>query len=754
MQGFVAPDETANYPVQLSSYAALSPIYLNRQVRHAQGRPTATNYYVNNAKILATYLIQIDPDNYQTLHLIDLPLDYVYLNKRTQIRSPSSGSSSSSSMSSSSMGSNPSASSQVNSRYASVKRPLSLDEFTTKVEANEQAQAIKEFQDRFGDLSANEPQIDLYHVRSSPRNVQLVSKDQVNLERLVRFVRTQPKFRGKLYGLNESSAFNTYFLPVNSDELDNLLDAAAAATDDAHHQSLSTALEAHIIPNQVLFTRQMSLGEPFETSLSSTSAKVHLNLAKTVTSEAGSLLSTPLLVQANCQPGQRSPEQPQSALKFGLTQTEVLVANIPLSNGVLHLIKRPLVLTDQVSLLDYLNDSDNQLSDVVQALGSRTSPAFSQALPAPVKLNRFRELLARERQLLASFTSSSNSTVLAPSDEAFSRLRYDLRALIEGDESLVPAHWDDSYKQDLLERLVKRHVIAGRSLTSAELVQLASQPGPSSPLISSSGQLVSFKTETTKLATGGPPAEDNLLVECDSPRPAKLIQKDLVTSNGVLHIIDAVLGEDQETIHSLLRSLVLRQERLVGSSGYLAELSSLVESNLRQMASTSGSQENRLGADQPNGDSPTRPHEHPEHLTVHQSPELDSIGKSIGQFLDELGDSKLQALATSVNVSFQLARLSSLAETHLDWNERFRQTDAKLTYFIPSDLAWLRLQQRQPELYKPLNYFLSSGADQVDVQPAPEMDPTSAAAPAKVATTTTTTNLKSSESSHRLLQVS
>lgn len=746
------PDESTKYPVQLNSYALLSPIYLNYLappvVAGASGgsqQPPAI--YVNNAKIIASHLIQIEPDNYQTLHVIDQPLEFAYLNRKTQIR-------------------NSSPLTMAGSKFASVKRPLSLDDLASRSEAAEQAGALQEFQERFGDLQANQAHADLYHARAlraapagqpaAPQRVAPLTRDQLNLERLGRLFRQHQQLRGKLFQVNETNSFNTYFLPVDGDELDRLLELPLEGGAQA---ASALALEAHIIPDQVLFTRLMPLGSAHATLFdrSASGQRVSLGLAKTLARElqaaplapvAGDelsrrLLATPLLLQASCAPADpQHPHQHQHHYQFrnGLTSAEILLANIPLGNGVLHLIKRPILVTD-TNLLDYINDNDNQLSSVVQALGSRSAAASAGGEPlaaeASVKLNRFRELLARERQVLSTFSSDStmNRTILAPSDEAFGRLRYDLRALVEADEPLVPAHWDPAYRQDLLERLVKRHVVTQHILTSDLL-----RAGHAPPVLSATGQPLSFGP-----ANDGQP--DGIQVECDGTR-ARLVQRDLVASNGVLHIVDRVLGEPQETVHSLLSSMVLRyahqQASISGAgAGGLAELAHLVEASVRARAHEPPA--------------PAEPH------TPGARPELTLVSKTIGQYLEELAAAnrrQLQLLATSVNISLQLARLASLAEGRDDWNERFKLTDRSFTYFVPSDLAWIKLQQAQPELYRPLMYFLERRQEAPVVgggEPLGEPvvgepvagEPMVGEQPAAVSK-----GPRSSESSHRLLQVS
>lgn len=732
---------------------------------------------MNNAKILATYLIPIDADNFQTLHLIDSILDYAYLNRKAQMRSASPQSS-------------------RKTTTTTKRSSFSLDDLLSSTSSES---PIVEFYERFADLQASQPQVDLYHARVYKGTQQQkisMPREYFNLEQLNRVARQFPELRGKFYNVNESNSLNTYFLPVNSDELSNLMGDLSSS---------SKILEAHMIPGQVLFTRTMGLGQLHPSLLdqdASSTNRVSLSLAKTlpissqlqVSSELAEvafsgaeshlddeqasrrLLATPLILQSKSSIVTSNNNNEQfNTLRPGLTNAEILIANIPLSNGVLHLIRKPILLTES-SLLDYINDNDSQLSDVINSMGSQSSSSSSFAIvnkpinsylssdqPPVASVARFRELLARERQVLnaLSMEPQVNRTILAPSDEAFARLRYDLRALVQGDESLIPKHWDSSYRQDLLQRLVKRHMISSGALTSNELIASGNL---GTQIITDNGKLLSFSQEQ----------QQQILVESDGTQ-ARLLHKDLIGTNGVLHVIDRVLGEEQETVYTLLKSIVFKYNHSLEESNLNSnELNSQIQNAIRQAQSQQQEMISTNSNDLANL-SPSNQHEQQQQQqqqssqsTRKQIPELVAISRAIGQYLEDLSASnrrQLQMLASSVNISFQLARLTSLADGLDDWNEKFKSNDKLFTYFVPSDLAWIRLQQSQPELYKPLMLFLESS--QPNLLPLPleettehpngiaasqqqQQHPTSSSSLSPVSLSSP----RSSESSHRLRQVS
>ena len=189
----MAPDENTKYPLQFNDYALLSPLYLNQQQarspassssstsrKQQQQHQQSAAIFVNNAKILATYLIQIDADNFQLLHLVDQVIEFAYLSRRTQL--PSIGGAG--------------ATTQSGQRKTTTKKSkFSLDDL---LYGGLEQQVLHEFHERFGDLQANQPQVDLFHARAyrGAKEERLVlERDEFNLERLGRAIRQQPKLR-------------------------------------------------------------------------------------------------------------------------------------------------------------------------------------------------------------------------------------------------------------------------------------------------------------------------------------------------------------------------------------------------------------------------------------------------------------------------------------------------------------------------------------------------------------------------------
>lgn len=715
-----------------------SPLYLNQL--------DGSNFYINNAKILASFHIPIGDStlgdeqaaNYQTLHVIDSPVEFAYANRRQTIR-------------------------DSNARHSmNSNRRVSLDLDELGSSQSDQLAALLDFYERSIDLSAAYSfQAQLYQPRlpiEGTSKIARLTKADLNLERLIAAANAIPRLRSKLHHVNESLSLNTYFLPVDSDQLRSLSDS-----------SEPLLYEAHILPDQVAFLRTIPFGSSHESLFNRHSIlrRLDLNLAKT---RPGSdldsrLSSSPLILQAKC--GNRSVKN-QEDLKsngecdLGVTSSEIVLANIPIRNGVLHLIRKPILPAD-TSLLNYLNNDSGQLSEIVNAFGSRTSDSFEQVgcyepptnleelrsigiadesgkstSKQPIRVDRFLRLLTQNVALLSSLTAGQppNQTILAPSNEAFSKLRYDIKALVMSDEQLVPSHWSSAYRQSLIERLIRRHVIQGSSITS-DLVAANGNQGKYKAT-SEAGSSIQFVTvsklrhNSARSLSSSDECQrkfESFRVEADSSG-ANLIQRDLIGRNGVLHMIDQVLGEEQETIFSLLTSLMIKFNQSLDEwqlNNPIAELNSRIQQQTDLFRSSQAG--DLISAHQKQDQE--QQHQAGNSIEIAQesvsSAELQAISKMVGQFLDDLASNQrkqFELLASSVNISSQLARLTSFAasdDESQSWEEnsmgQFRAPERQFTLFMPTDLAWLRLAQSEPAILKPLMHFLypqsqSSGQQQ------------------------------------------
>lgn len=692
--------------MQVTPLSQLSPIYLSaaKQQPHCDAR--VQSLFANNAKVLATYLINPDSDFPQVLHLIDSPIHFGYKAATSALLGR-------------------------HSRMRTTKRAFDLQDVVTE------PQILVDFQDRLaqsqaaaalsddGSMALLEPRafLDSRQTTRARLSASELSLAHVNVTQLRRL----------LSATTTGNALNTFFLPVPS-----LSDDSASVSFDARALEQLFArqevLAAHTVPNEALFVRPVGLGARVHTlfdSLTGGRQTVALSFAKAtpniLQSDGGSQLgpdssddpthdlahlwpqTTPLLVQSSCA-GASSVNPTDASCTRGLVTSEVLLANVPLTNGVLHIIRQPL-LVPHAMLSDFLNDSSGALSLPTRALGSASAKLSAQqqqaascanyaTSKAPHKLQqvtKFRQLVARAPTLLSAFflpTQAGNrsTTIVMPSDDAFDALRYDIRALLDDDASL--AHEERQRRQAARERIVRRHVLGARALTSDAYA--------SSPLLEQSelfGEQLRFErtsaeSEQVSLVSANESADGSKALS------AQIMHADLSATNGVVMVVDSVLGEPLETMASLLEA------SLVGSGGFgddamslkalLADLDARVASATQLSAAPQANAEDDSGAQSNTLDA--RPNDE-------KAAKLRATAKAVDGLLVELAASRnkrtLELLGASVNISCALARL-----TQLDAVEQFADSSKLFTYFVPSDLAWLRLQAQLPELYKPLAFAL------------------------------------------------
>ncbi|CAG0919732.1 unnamed protein product [Notodromas monacha] len=195
------------------------------------------------------------------------------------------------------------------------------------------------------------------------------------------------------------SELKTYFIPIDAG---NRIEKGRL--DDL-------ALAGHVIPGQVLFTRTLNSGSThgqavkFESGVAELVAsdkyqgrarnqapklKVMLSVKNITSPDANRKMHTLLFAQSHTVVGDQ-------LRKEGTVMVEIERANIPVKNGVVHLIKRPLLTVDET---------------------------LTQLIEGNPDLKKFAELLKTQAPTTwnAILRANEGTTVLAPSDEAFNRM--------------------------------------------------------------------------------------------------------------------------------------------------------------------------------------------------------------------------------------------------------------------------------------------------------------------------------------------
>jgi uncharacterized surface protein with fasciclin (FAS1) repeats len=179
---------------------------------------------------------------------------------------------------------------------------------------------------------------------------------------------------------------------------------------------------------------------------------------------------------------------------------KVIATDIEASNGVVHVIDAVLVPSQETSMSNEIQEGLPSIAEIVVESANAETPEF-RTLLAAVQAAGLTDTLAGE----------GTFTVFAPTDAAFAALpRGTLEKLVADPEGALT---------DVL-----LYHVAGQTLMASDVVGLDSAP-------TLQGQAISIQVE----------GDDVLLNDS-----VKVIATDIEASNGVVHVIDAVLVPSQE----------------------------------------------------------------------------------------------------------------------------------------------------------------------------------------------------------------
>ena len=119
-----------------------------------------------------------------------------------------------------------------------------------------------------------------------------------------------------------------------------------------------------------------------------------------------------------------------AAHKVGKVLSRLTLANIPVKNGIIHIIDKPLMLMD-MSVRDFLKNQS--------------------------KLSRFYRLLEKHQDILSEMGRNPHKTILAPEDNAFENLMNNNQNFTDIDES-----------SDEIKKLLRQHIVF-KSISSSDL---------------------------------------------------------------------------------------------------------------------------------------------------------------------------------------------------------------------------------------------------------------------------------------------
>ncbi|KAL4707897.1 hypothetical protein ACJJTC_013688 [Scirpophaga incertulas] len=296
-------------------------------------------------------------------------------------------------------------------------------------------------------------------------------------------------FRQKVNQLKKKEVFNadgrhTFFIPVDegfkpttrSDLIDDKV------------------VDGHVIPHHVLFTKATPDTKEFETLAFGDNVKVIISFS---TAMNGNEEIT--YVKSNTVAGDAKHSR-------GVVLADIVKANIPVKNGVVHLIQRPLMVVD-TTVVDFLKEKDDgplcKFYEVIMDLGANN-------------------------QFLKELTTAKDITLFAPSNEAWKDLS--VQNIIRNHQRL----------KDILNLHLVRERLPMDAIIQNNMNQIYQAPTALPRKYLYFNVLTHGNNQTLTVEGGGV--------------NSTVIQPNIAATNGFVHIIDRVLGVPYTTVFEKLKT--------------------------------------------------------------------------------------------------------------------------------------------------------------------------------------------------------
>ncbi|XP_037026779.1 fasciclin-1 isoform X3 [Bradysia coprophila] len=272
-------------------------------------------------------------------------------------------------------------------------------------------------------------------------------------------------------------------------------------------------IDGHVISDQVVFIASAPNEEPFETLAFDDNIKVTISF---FTQGEGKNRKT--YVKSNTVVG-------DSKHSTGVVMAEIVRANIPVRNGVIHLIQRPLMIVD-TTVMQFLEEKED-------------GPLF-----------RFYEtIMDFGGEFMQKVNGMKDVTLFAPSNEAWNDPN--LKNIIRNKEKM--------------KEILNLHIVRDR-LNTERMRQ-------TNPNVITQFPTLAFRKNLYFNVLSSRQGNHTITVEGGGVN-ATLIQADIAQTNGYVHIIDRVLGVPYSTVYDKLKTdPMLNSSNLMGMlSGFNAQL--------------------------------------------------------------------------------------------------------------------------------------------------------------------------------------
>ncbi|XP_028175728.1 fasciclin-1 [Ostrinia nubilalis] len=296
-------------------------------------------------------------------------------------------------------------------------------------------------------------------------------------------------FRQKVNQLQKKEVFNadgrhTFFIPVDEGfkptTRSDLID--------------EKVVDGHVIPHHVLFTKATPDTKEFETLAFGDNVKVIVSFSTAMNGR-----EEITYVKSNTVAGDAKHSR-------GVVLADIVKANIPVKNGVVHLIQRPLMVVD-TTVIDFLKEKDDgplcKFYEVIMDLGANN-------------------------QFLKELTMAKDITLFAPSNEAWKE--NSVQNIIRNSQKL----------KEILNLHLVRERLPMDAIIHNNLNQIYQAPTALPRKYLYFNVLTKGNNQTLTVEGGGV--------------NATVIQPNIAATNGFVHIIDRVLGVPYTTVFEKLKT--------------------------------------------------------------------------------------------------------------------------------------------------------------------------------------------------------
>ncbi|XP_059487719.1 fasciclin-1 isoform X2 [Neocloeon triangulifer] len=246
-------------------------------------------------------------------------------------------------------------------------------------------------------------------------------------------------------------------------------------------------IDGHVIPNRVLFIRSTPVGEEFDTMAFTDNIRVQVSFSTQPDDKSHrAYVSSNTIVGDNSHP-------------TGVVMAEIVHANIPVKNGVVHLIHRPLMVVDTT------------VTQFLQGIVSEKEDG---------PLNKLYEVIMDHGgEFMTQITNMKSLTLFAPSNAAWENAN--LNNILQ--------------TKDKVKEILRMHLVADKLpleyILSQNIIQVESAASRKNLYFNVIRQ---GHNETLTVEGGGV--------------NATVIQPNIAATNGIVHIIDRVLGIPYSTV--------------------------------------------------------------------------------------------------------------------------------------------------------------------------------------------------------------